>query len=194
MSYRYERGLTLEKISVGVVIQKMVRADRAGVAFSRNPIRALDRDSLFSSLCDRLKGNPNAMTAQLFSHGRELGAVAAMIKGDPTEDDREAFGVLAKSMSVMAYLERVRTNGVRERQERDLFYAQSLTSSTYRLTFSIDFGVEKNYFFPVFQVRTDEAGNAFSFRIHHDLGLDEFCGGAIHNPNLFPAIKDGDGQ
>lgn len=46
LSYRYERGLTLEKISVGVVIQKMVRADRAGVGFSRNPIRALDRDSL----------------------------------------------------------------------------------------------------------------------------------------------------
>lgn len=46
LSYRYERGLGLEKISIGVVIQKMVQADRAGVAFSRNPIRALDRDSL----------------------------------------------------------------------------------------------------------------------------------------------------
>jgi phosphohistidine swiveling domain-containing protein len=46
LSYRYERGLGLSEISVGVVIQKMVHADRAGVAFSRNPIRALDRDSL----------------------------------------------------------------------------------------------------------------------------------------------------
>ncbi len=46
LSYRYERGLGLEEISIGVVIQKMVQADRAGVAFSRNPIRALDRDSL----------------------------------------------------------------------------------------------------------------------------------------------------
>jgi phosphohistidine swiveling domain-containing protein len=46
LSYRLERGLGLSRISVGVVIQKMVHADRAGVVFSRNPIRALDRESL----------------------------------------------------------------------------------------------------------------------------------------------------
>lgn len=46
LSYRLERGLTLKGISVGVVVQKMVHADRSGVVFSRNPIRALDRDSL----------------------------------------------------------------------------------------------------------------------------------------------------
>lgn len=46
MAYRVERGIPLSGIAVGVVIQKMVNADRAGVAFSRNPVRALDRDSL----------------------------------------------------------------------------------------------------------------------------------------------------
>lgn len=46
LAYRLERGLGLTDIAVGVVIQKMVHADRAGVVFSRNPIRALDRDSL----------------------------------------------------------------------------------------------------------------------------------------------------
>ncbi|CAN5718707.1 phosphoenolpyruvate synthase [soil metagenome] len=46
LAYRLERGLGFTDIAVGVVIQKMVHADRAGVVFSRNPIRALDRDSL----------------------------------------------------------------------------------------------------------------------------------------------------
>jgi pyruvate,water dikinase len=49
LSYRIERGLSLTGIAVGVVIQKMVSADSAGVAFSRNPIRCLDRDSLLVS-------------------------------------------------------------------------------------------------------------------------------------------------
>ncbi len=46
MAYRVERGIPLSGIAVGVVIQKMVNADCAGVAFSRNPVRALDRDSM----------------------------------------------------------------------------------------------------------------------------------------------------
>lgn len=49
ISYRIERGLSLESIAVGVVIQKMVNAKAAGVAFSRNPIRCLDRESLLVS-------------------------------------------------------------------------------------------------------------------------------------------------
>jgi len=49
LSYRVERGLPLSGIAVGVVIQKMVNATSAGVAFSRNPIRCLDRDSLLVS-------------------------------------------------------------------------------------------------------------------------------------------------
>lgn len=49
LSYRLERGLTLSGIAVGVVIQKMVDAEVAGVAFSRNPIRCLDRESLLVS-------------------------------------------------------------------------------------------------------------------------------------------------
>ncbi|MCM2280670.1 MAG: phosphoenolpyruvate synthase [Bdellovibrionaceae bacterium] len=49
LSYRRERGLPLTGIAVGVVIQKMVNADSAGVAFSRHPIRILDRDQLLIS-------------------------------------------------------------------------------------------------------------------------------------------------
>ncbi len=49
LSYRRERGLPLTGIAVGVVIQKMVDAESAGVAFSRHPIRILDRDQLLIS-------------------------------------------------------------------------------------------------------------------------------------------------
>ena len=49
LAYRIERGLPLSNIQVGVVIQQMVNADVAGVAFSRDPVRPLERDSLIVS-------------------------------------------------------------------------------------------------------------------------------------------------
>ncbi len=49
LSYRIEKGLPTDSIQIGVVIQSMVNADTAGVAFSRNPIHPLDRDSLVVS-------------------------------------------------------------------------------------------------------------------------------------------------
>ncbi len=41
--YRRERGLKSTSIAMGVVIQRMVNADAAGVAFSRDPTRPSDR-------------------------------------------------------------------------------------------------------------------------------------------------------
>ncbi|MFW7380026.1 MAG: phosphoenolpyruvate synthase [Oligoflexus sp.] len=49
LAYRLERGLNLDKISMGVIIQKMVHADAAGVAFSRHPIRVMERDTVLIS-------------------------------------------------------------------------------------------------------------------------------------------------
>lgn len=49
LSYRKERGLQTSHIQVGVVIQLMINADSAGVAFSRDPINPLDRDHLLIS-------------------------------------------------------------------------------------------------------------------------------------------------
>ena len=46
LSYRIERGLPLTNIQIAVVIQLMVNADVAGVAFSRNPVKTLDRENL----------------------------------------------------------------------------------------------------------------------------------------------------
>lgn len=49
LSYRRERGLPMTGIGVGVVVQKMVDATSAGVAFSRHPIRIMERDQLLIS-------------------------------------------------------------------------------------------------------------------------------------------------
>ncbi|MFW5740646.1 MAG: PEP/pyruvate-binding domain-containing protein, partial [Myxococcota bacterium] len=49
VSYRTMRGLGNDAVRMGVVVQLMVDADRAGVAFSRNPIDPLDRDHLIIS-------------------------------------------------------------------------------------------------------------------------------------------------
>jgi rifampicin phosphotransferase len=49
LHYRLDRGLQIDHIAVGVVIQKMVQAEKAGVAFTRHPIRVLDRDVILIS-------------------------------------------------------------------------------------------------------------------------------------------------
>ncbi len=84
--------------------------------------------SLNDCLRERLSDVPNLLTGRLFSHGRELGALAVIAKNSADQDAREAFAVLAQSMSIMAYIERIRTNSTREREERDIFFSQSLTS------------------------------------------------------------------
>ncbi len=49
LSYRKSRGLPLTGIMVGVVIQKMIDSEVAGVAFSRHPIKVLDRELILIS-------------------------------------------------------------------------------------------------------------------------------------------------
>jgi pyruvate,water dikinase len=48
-SYRKERNISTEKFSMGVVIQKMIQAEVAGVGFSRDPIHPLKRDQMIIS-------------------------------------------------------------------------------------------------------------------------------------------------
>lgn len=49
LAYRKERRLSLSGIRVGVVIQRMVNAEIAGVSFTRNPVEITDRDHLLLS-------------------------------------------------------------------------------------------------------------------------------------------------
>ena len=49
LSYRQERAISLKGIRVGVLIQKMVNPHSAGVAFSRHPIKVLERQKVLIS-------------------------------------------------------------------------------------------------------------------------------------------------
>lgn len=79
----------------------------------------------FNALARRL---PGLVTEPLFSHGRQLGMLAVTHDRPDDRRVREALTILARTMSVMAYVEIIRTNSRREREERDIFFAQSLTN------------------------------------------------------------------
>lgn len=49
LAYRVQKRLPLEAIRMGVVVQRMVNSESAGVAFSRNPMAPLDRKRLVVS-------------------------------------------------------------------------------------------------------------------------------------------------
>lgn len=87
-----------------------------------------DHSSLFDELADKAKKVPGFMAEPLFSHGRLLGVIAVTHKNPDTQEVRDALTIFAKTLSVMAYVEFIRTNSCREREERDIFFAQSLTN------------------------------------------------------------------
>ncbi len=86
------------------------------------------RKSLQDELKELLKDVPNVLSERFFSHDRELGAIAVTCKTAKSPQTAKAFSLLASSLSVMSYVERIRKNDRRERVERDIFFAQSLTS------------------------------------------------------------------
>lgn len=86
------------------------------------------RKSLRDEMAAQMKSVPGAMVERLFSHDRELGVIVATSPRAGEKRTREAFDMLVRSVSVMAYVERIRINDRRERLERDIFFAQSLTS------------------------------------------------------------------
>ncbi len=49
LSYRIKKGLPIQNLSVGIVIQKMINSEKSGVTFSRNPIDPTDRENLLIS-------------------------------------------------------------------------------------------------------------------------------------------------
>lgn len=77
VSYRLLRGLSNDGVRMGVIVQKMVDADRAGVAFSRNPAHPLDREHL--------------VVSSVLGLGE--GLVSGELDADHFEVDREKLGV-----------------------------------------------------------------------------------------------------
>jgi serine phosphatase RsbU (regulator of sigma subunit) len=86
------------------------------------------RKSLYDEALAGIGPVPGLMAGPLFSHGRELGVLAVTSRDSNSRKVREAFDMLSRTVSIMACMERVRTNSQRERQEREVFFAQSLTN------------------------------------------------------------------
>ncbi len=77
IAYRLENRLNVSAIGVGVVVQKMVDADRAGVAFSRHPIKILKRNLLLISSV----------------YGAGEGLVSGLFDADSFELDRSSMAI-----------------------------------------------------------------------------------------------------
>ncbi|MDR0362305.1 MAG: SpoIIE family protein phosphatase [Planctomycetota bacterium] len=83
----------------------------------------VDPNRLAPELLDCIGPRPGLSTHPLFTHGRYLGAVA-VIGPEPGK----SFLSIIKVMSVLAYIEIVRANTQRERMEKEVYFAQSLTN------------------------------------------------------------------
>ncbi len=126
------RNLGYDSVALYIVEDYPDRMNRvAGYGGDRHfpEVVVLNRKkSLQEEMRELLKDVPNLMAQRLFSHERELGAIAVTCKNARTPQAEKDFAILAGSLSVMAFVERIRKNDVRERVERDIFFAQSLTS------------------------------------------------------------------
>ena len=80
LAYRKLKGLPSDDIRVAVVVQEMVRAQTAGVAFSRNPVSPLERESI---IVDAV-------------YGLGEGLVSGALEADHFEVDRQTFAVESK--------------------------------------------------------------------------------------------------
>ena len=102
LSYRMERGVQITDIGVGVVIQLMVDAESAGVAFSRNPIKALDRDHcLVSSVWGLGEGLVSGeLDADHFEvHRKSLEAHATIVEKTHAFRQASMGGLIKKEVS-----------------------------------------------------------------------------------------------
>lgn len=98
VSYRTMRGVGNHDVRMGVVVQVMVDADRAGVAFSRNPIDPLDRDHLVIS--------------SVFGLGE--GLVSGELDADHFEVDRRTLDLAGQALADKTHaLRRGETGGTR---------------------------------------------------------------------------------
>lgn len=81
LHYRRERGLSRTDIAMGVVVQRMIDAEAAGVAFSRNPVKMLDRDTAVVSAVWGLGEGlvSGELDADHFAVGRKDGALVSTV-------------------------------------------------------------------------------------------------------------------
>jgi pyruvate,water dikinase len=109
LSYRVEKGLPVTGLRMGVVVQRMVNCEAAGVAFSRNPMRPLDTEnSVISSVWGLGEGLVSGeLDADHFEVSRKTGDI---------HERRVVEKASALAQSESGGLKQITISGGRERQ------------------------------------------------------------------------------
>ncbi|NBW80871.1 phosphoenolpyruvate synthase [bacterium] len=130
LAYRSERGLSLTGIRVGVVIQEMINADAAGVAFSRNPVSVSDRDNL--------------MISSVWGLGE--GLVSGLLPADEFTVNRKTFESRDELVDKRKALRHAPEGGLVESDvEAGKVSVASLTPSEIRMIAKISLDIEKHF-------------------------------------------------
>jgi len=134
LAYRIERGLSISGIRVGVVVQQMVDPVTAGVAFSRNPIRPLDREHL--------------VIDSVFGLGE--GLVSGELDADHFELRRDDLSTATAMIADKSIAVRFAEGGGIERQELDAMLGgkASLTDSQLKVIGRLVLALENYYGIP----------------------------------------------
>ncbi|MEY4065422.1 MAG: hypothetical protein RIR26_1630 [Pseudomonadota bacterium] len=133
MSYRRERGILGLPVKMGVIIQRMINADSAGVAFSRNPIDVVDRD--------------NVLVSSVWGLGE--GLVSGLLAADEYKVHRINFDVIENTVAKKSALRCAEGGGLVETPVQEhLVSASSLTPQEVRSIAKLALDVEKRFSSP----------------------------------------------
>jgi pyruvate,water dikinase len=128
LAYRIARGICSDRVRMAVVVQRMVDAESAGVAFSRNPMRPLDRNTVVVSS----------------AWGLGEGVVSGKLDADYFEVHRETRQIRSHAAAKEHALRRDARGGLRrERLPDALRAAVSLDETQVREVTDLAVGLER---------------------------------------------------
>lgn len=132
LSYRQQHGLPLVGTGVAVIVQKMVDAEVSGVAFSRHPLRILERQGMHG---------PGLVSA-VYGAGEAL--VSGQVDADAYVIDSKTLGI-TKTLADKAEALRLNAAGILQMMavDDDLRLAPALSDAEILRIFSLSMQLEK---------------------------------------------------
>lgn len=98
------------------------------VALQRNKNRRADADIIVAELVKATKRATNLIVEPLTSHDRVLGAAVAIKRTPFTSANKRMFNSFCRPIAYLAAMNRAKMNIIREREERELFFAHALNN------------------------------------------------------------------